>query len=295
MEIQIELADLRKKKIFVATPMYGGQCHGMYTKSSCDLAKIAQAYEMDIKMFYLFNESLITRARNYCVDEFLRSDYTHMMFIDSDIGFDPNDVLSLAILAEEGNRDIVCGPYPKKTIAWEKIKQAVEMGFANENPGLLENYGGDYVFNPLSDDKELRLDEPIPVLEGGTGFMMITKNAFKKFDEAYPELRYFPDHVRTAHFDGSRDIGMYFQALIDPESKRYLSEDYMFCQYMRKAGIKTYYCPWMKLSHTGSYVFGGSLLDLAQLGASATADPEQVAKMKKKKKEGIQLNLGEVK
>ena len=62
--------------------MYGGMCHGMYTKASCDLAKVAQAYEMDIKMFYLFNESLITRARNYCVDEFLRSDYTHMMFYE---------------------------------------------------------------------------------------------------------------------------------------------------------------------------------------------------------------------
>jgi len=296
LEIEIQLQDLRKKKIFVATPMYGGVCHGMYTKSSCDLAKIAQAYEMDVKMFYLFNESLITRARNYCVDEFLRSDYTHLMFIDSDIGFDPNDVLSLAILAEEGNRDIVCGPYPKKTIAWEKIKQAVEKGFANENPSVLENFGGDFVFNPLSEDKELRLDEPIPVLEGGTGFMMITRNALKKFDETYPELRYYPDHVRTAHFDGSRDIGMYFQALIDPESKRYLSEDYMFCQYMRKAGIITYYCPWIKLNHTGSYVFGGSLLDLAQLGASATADPTEVAKMKKQpKKKGIQLNLGEVK
>ena len=130
MEIEIELAELRKKKIFVATPMYGGMCHGMYTKASCDLAKIAQAYEMDVKMFYLFNESLITRARNYCVDEFLRSDYTHMCFIDSDIGFDPNDVLTLAILAEEGKRDIVCGPYPKKTIAWEKIKKAVEMGLS---------------------------------------------------------------------------------------------------------------------------------------------------------------------
>ena len=200
MEIQIELEELRKKKIFVATPMYGGQCHGMYTKSSCDLAKIAQAYQMDIKMFYLFNESLITRARNYCVDEFLRSDYTHLMFIDSDIGFDPNDVLSLAILCEEGERDIVCGPYPKKTIAWEKIKQAVERGFA-DNPSNLEHYGGDYVFNPLEGEKELRLDEPIPVLEGGTGFMMISRNAFKKFDEAYPDLRYYPDHVRTTHFD----------------------------------------------------------------------------------------------
>ena len=296
MEIQIELEELRKKKIFVATPMYGGQCHGMYTKSSCDLAKIAQAYQMDIKMFYLFNESLITRARNYCVDEFLRSDYTHLMFIDSDIGFDPNDVLSLAILCEEGERDIVCGPYPKKTIAWEKIKQAVERGFA-DNPSNLEHYGGDYVFNPLEGEKELRLDEPIPVLEGGTGFMMISRNAFKKFDEAYPDLRYYPDHVRTRHFDGSRDIGMYFQALIDPESKRYLSEDYMFCQYMRKVGINTYYCPWMRLTHTGSYVFGGSLLDLAQLGASATADPEQIEKMKKNKKKpkGIELNLGEIK
>jgi hypothetical protein len=296
LEIQIELEELRKKKIFVATPMYGGQCHGMYTKSSCDLAKIAQAYQMDIKMFYLFNESLITRARNYCVDEFLRSDYTHLMFIDSDIGFDPNDVLSLAILCEEGERDIVCGPYPKKTIAWEKIKQAVERGFA-DNPSNLEHYGGDYVFNPLEGEKELRLDEPIPVLEGGTGFMMISRNAFKKFDEAYPDLRYYPDHVRTTHFDGSRDIGMYFQALIDPESERYLSEDYMFCQYMRKVGINTYYCPWMRLTHTGSYVFGGSLLDLAQLGASATADPEQIEKMKKNKKKskGIELNLGEIK
>jgi hypothetical protein len=298
LEIQVELEELQKKKIFVATPMYGGMCNGMYTKSSCDLAKICQAYNMDIKMFYLFNESLITRARNYCVDEFLRSDYTHMMFIDSDIGFDPNDVLSLAILANEGERDIICGPYPKKTIAWEKIKTAVEKGFADGNPNLLENYGGDFVFNPAHGVEEMRLDEPIEVLEGGTGFMMITREAFKMFDVTYPDLRYYPDHVRTKHFDGSRDIGMYFQSLIDPESKRYLSEDYMFCQYMKKAGVPTWYCPWIKLTHTGSYVFQGSLLDLAQLGVSATADPDEIAKTKKKDiPEGkpIQLNLGEVK
>ena len=298
MEIQVELEELQKKKIFVATPMYGGMCNGMYTKSSCDLAKICQAYNMDIKMFYLFNESLITRARNYCVDEFLRSDYTHMMFIDSDIGFDPNDVLSLAILANEGERDIICGPYPKKTIAWEKIKQAVDKGFADSNPNLLENYGGDFVFNPAHGVEEMRLDEPIEVLEGGTGFMMITREAFKMFDVAYPDLRYYPDHVRTKHFDGSRDIGMYFQSLIDPESKRYLSEDYMFCQYMKKAGVPTWYCPWIKLTHTGSYVFQGSLLDLAQLGVSATADPDEIAKTKKKdipESKPIQLNLGEVK
>jgi len=287
MEIQIELSELKKKKIFVATPMYGGNCHGMYTKSTADLAKLGAMYEMDIKFFYLFNESLITRARNYCVDEFMRGDYTHLMFIDSDIGFDPNDVLTLAALAsqeetdDEKRMDILCGPYPKKTIAWEKIKRAVDKGYADENPGELERFVGDYVFNPDTGTTQVRLDEPVPVLEGGTGFMMITKNAFKKFDEAYPDYSYLPDHVRTKHFDGSREIMMYFQALIDPESKRYLSEDYMFCQWMRNIGVKTWMCPWMKLLHTGSYTFGGSLSDLAQLGAAATADPDQIKMMKK--------------
>jgi hypothetical protein len=55
----------------------------------------------------------------------------------------------------------------------------------------------------------------------------------------------------------------------------------MFCQWMREVGVNTWLCPWMKLLHTGSYVFGGSLVDLAQLGASATADVNQIKRMKK--------------
>ena len=73
----------------------------------------------------------------------------------------------------------------------------------------------------------------------------------------------------------------YFDALIDEKSKRYLSEDYMFCQWAREIGIKTWMCPWMKLIHNGSYQFGGSLVDIAQLGASATVDPEAIKNMKK--------------
>jgi hypothetical protein len=287
MQLEIQLSNLQKRKIFVATPMYGGQCHGMYTKSSCDLAKITQHYQIETRFFYLFNESLITRARNYCVDEFLRSDYTHLMFIDSDIGFDPNDVITLAALADPEDEDpktrkeIICGPYPKKTIAWEKIKRAVDKGFADANPGDLEKFVGDYVFNPTDEQSEIRIDEPAKVLEGGTGFMMIQRSAFEKFDKAYPDFSYRPDHIRTKHFDGSREIMMYFQALIDPRSKRYLSEDYMFCQWMRDIGVNTWMCPWMKLTHAGSYIFGGSLADLAVLGAAATADSELVKPMKK--------------
>lgn len=286
MEIKVSVDELKKRKIFVATPMYGGQCHGMYTKSTADLARLCQHYGIDIRFFYLFNESLITRARNYCVDEFLRSDYTHLMFIDSDIGFDPNDILSLSVLADpddhtENRKEIICGPYPKKTIAWEKITEAVRKGFADDNPSNLEKFVGDYVFNPTSGDSQIRLDEPVKVLEGGTGFMMIQRSAFEKFDAKFPEQSYKPDHIRTKNFDGTREIMAYFDTVIDPKTKRYLSEDYMFCQWARQAGAETWLCPWMKLLHTGSYTFGGSLVDIAQLGASATADPNLIKKMKK--------------
>jgi hypothetical protein len=103
--------------------------------------------------------------------------------------------------------------------------------------------------------------------------MMVTKKAMKKFADTYPEYNYKPDHVRTEHFDGSREILMYFQAEVDPVSKRYLSEDYWFCQKAQQAGLRTWFCPWMKLQHVGTYIFGGSLADLASIGASATADP----------------------
>ena len=87
------------------------------------------------------------------------------MFIDSDIGFDPQDVLALAAIADpDSDKDIVCGPYPKKTISWEKIKRAVDRGFADENPNKLEKYVGDYVFNPVEGVTEIKVNEPAEVL-----------------------------------------------------------------------------------------------------------------------------------
>jgi hypothetical protein len=220
MEIQIDIAKLQKQKLFVATPMYGGACNGMYARSMCDLTAMCLKYGIEMRSYFLFNESLITRARNYCVDEFLRSGYTHLLFIDSDIGFNPQDVLALLALQEdESPYDIIGGAYPKKCITWEKIKQAVDRGVAEENPNALEDFVGDFVFNPVMDpgevNKSIRLDEPAEVLELGTGFMMIRRNTFEEFLKGYPEIMYKPDHVRTEAFDGSRKIGQYFQAEVD--------------------------------------------------------------------------------
>lgn len=279
MEIKVSVEELRKNKLFLATPMYGGMCAGMFARSVADLAALCTHYGIPLQMYFLFNESLITRARNYCVDEFMRSDATHLMFIDSDIGFNPNDVIALMALSRDDSPyDIIGGPYPKKCISWEKIKLAVDKGMADNDPNVLEKFVGDYVFNPKSGAGSIPIGEPVEVLEIGTGFLMARKNTFEKFKEKFPNYSYKPDHVRTAAFDGSREIMQYFQAEIDPVSKRYLSEDYWFCQKVQEIGLKTWFCPWMQMQHVGTYIFGGSLADLASIGASATADPGALGK-----------------
>ncbi len=322
IEINVPIEELRKRKLFIAAPMYGGQCAGMFTRSIADLSALCTHYGIQVRFYFLFNESLITRARNYCADEFMRSGDTHLMFIDSDIGFNPNDVIALLALQNpddaKDDYDIIAGPYPKKCISWEKIKLAVDKGMADENPNDLEKFVGDYVFNPTGETREIPLGEPVEVLEAGTGFMMIRRQTFEKFEKEYPQQLYKPDHVRTEHFDGSREIVAYFDTPIDHKrtnlnaeleeflkknpkakseeilafvkdpnnglikdySKRYLSEDYMFCQWVRNAGMKVWLCPWMELKHVGSYVFGGSLPDIARIGASATADPSALGKNK---------------
>lgn len=317
IEIKVPIEELRKRKLFLATPMYGGVCAGMFARSVADLSALCTHYGIPLQMYFLFNESLITRARNYCVDEFMRSDATHLMFIDSDIGFNPQDVLALMALASDDSPyDIIAGPYPKKCISWEKVKMAVDKGFADKDANELEKFVGDYVFNPKSGAQSIPIGEPVEVLEAGTGFMMIRKNTFKKFTEKFPQYSYRPDHIRTEHFDGTREIMQYFQAEIDKydpmgeyeklvariasgetvdpaeaskliadikerlskSSKRYLSEDYWFCQKIQEAGLRTWFCPWMKLQHVGTYIFGGSLADLAMVGASATADASVLKK-----------------
>ena len=255
MEISIKKEDLQKKSIFVATPMYGGMNHGLYSKACLDLQALCMQYGIEIKFSYLFNESLITRARNYLVDEFLhRSTCTHLLFIDSDIHFDPRDVIALLAL----DKDVIGAPYPKKAIKWSSVKKAIEKN-PDIDPGALANLTGDYVFNPVKGTAKFTVTEPLEVLEIGTGFMMINRDVFPKMEQAYPQLKYKPDHVGQANFDGTRYIHAFFDTVIDEQSERYLSEDYMFCQWWRNIGGQIFLCPWMRTDHIGTYHFKGDM------------------------------------
>src|SRR5208282_1082031 len=123
MEIQISKEYLSKQRLFFSTPCYGGVCNGIYAKCLADLSSVCTQLSIRLQIYMLFNESLITRARNYSCDEFMRSDATHFLSVDSDIGWDPMYIIQLmALQTPDSPYDIIGAPYPKKTISWEKIK-----------------------------------------------------------------------------------------------------------------------------------------------------------------------------
>jgi hypothetical protein len=306
MEIRVSREQLQQHSIFLGLPCYGGMAAANFTKALMDLSAACTQNGIQLSAYFLSNESLITRARSYISEVFLNhSQATHLMFIDSDIGFNPKDVLTLLALAisEPEKYDIIGAAYPKKTIAWEKIRAAVEKGKAEEDPNALENYAADFVFNPKPGIERIPLNEPAEVLEIGTGFMLVSRSAFKKFDDGTEAAAkgvedkllaanldagfaktvsnrwrydFTPDHVRSKHFDGSKKIKLYFQAEICPDTNRYLSEDYFFCQQVAKGGGRVWMCPWMYLEHMGSYFYKGSLYQMSQIGVSPTADPSKL-------------------
>ena len=225
MEISIKKEELQQKKLFVATPMYGGMNHGLYAKACLDLQALCMQYGVKIKFSFLFNESLITRARNYCVDEFLRSDATHLMFIDADIRFEPESILRM-LLADAG---VICGLYPMKGIP---IK---------------------YVLNIVPNARQI--GDLFEVSTSGTGFMLINRKIIQDLFDKLPELKYKDSLNLGEQYE--KHMYALFDTMID-ENGHYLSEDWTFCKRVREVlRIPIWVDKTVKLDHLGAYNFQG--------------------------------------
>ena len=97
-------------KIFVPLICYNRTSHAEYMMSILSFLNMCYQKNIAATFYPIFFDSLISRARNAAAAEFLASDATHLLFIDADISFDPEDVLKLV----ESDKDVICSPYPKK-------------------------------------------------------------------------------------------------------------------------------------------------------------------------------------
>ena len=248
------MSETKTPILFLATPMYGGMALGTYTAS---LMQCPMTFTQNgIGMYYahMMNESLIQRARNSLTYDFLETNATHMMWIDADIGFNALDIVSMV----QADKDIICGLYPKKEINWPRVTKAVQDGV---QPNELKNHVGTFVVNLANGTETVMVesDKLLEIANGGTGFMLIKREVIEALADKVPE---YTNDMYSAVDDNTKKkyIKEFYAVSIDPDSgNRLLSEDYHFCKLARTNGYKIHAAPWVHLSHTGTYIFDGTL------------------------------------
>lgn len=261
-------------RLMVATPMYDA-AQGTYVRSALSLALAAQGQGLTIDFAFILHQPSINRARNMLAHIFLNSDFTHLLFIDSDIDFAADDVFSLLrAMAERSDCAVLGGPVPRRAISWGNVARAAERGLARTNPADLARYSGDYAFSFMTPDQSFALTDLVELSRLGTGLMLIRRDVIEALRDAHPELVYRPDVEERRGYGLGEQVHALFQPMIEPETQFMLSDDYAFCRRVRDAGFRIWLAPWVRTAHSGPATFAGSLADLAPLFATSSVSPE---------------------
>ena len=249
-------------KICIATPMYGGNAKSTYVASVYELIAVLNQRGHQVFQTVITNESLITRARNTLVHEFLKTDGDALLFIDADHGFKAAEVAQMI----ESGKDLIGGIYPMKAINWPNIRKAALAGKEN-----LEDYAGYFAINFLAEEQSFQYNEPFKVRDIGTGMMFIRRNVFETLK---PICKSYKNNSINNGSIEDTTITEYFTTFIteDPENIL-LSEDYAFCQMWRELGNDVWAAPWVRLSHAGDYSFVGSFLSMLEIQNMTTEAP----------------------
>ena len=265
----VDLRALAGRRLMVATPMYEGMCHALYTRGLVELALLCRQHGVDLKLNFIVNQPSLNHARAFIAGAFLQSDCDHLMMIDADIGFAAADVLAmLALQAGEDGYPVLGAAYSHKRIDWTRVARAAQAGGDID----LARVASPVTVNLAQEGEVFHLDRPQQVNALATGFMMMTRATLKHVAAANPQLTFRANAEIRQSFSVPERLTAFFDTMID-DAGDYLSEDYAFCRRVRDAGLGLWLCPWIELTHVGHLGFAGSVPEIARF-AQALQDSE---------------------
>ena len=218
-----------KPSVFMAMPCYDS----VKVNSMLSVIKLVQqlaksGIECGINTY---KSPLIHQARNYLTSVFLTTEYTHMLFIDSDVEFEPEAVLRMLV----AKKDIICTPYRIKAEAL--TDQLYTVSF-KDRKGILVLPGG-----------------LVEIEAGPTGLMLIDRQVFKKIIKNHPELKL----KNKAIYDPGASHEFYYNFFsFDFKDGYSVGEDISFCRLAAANGFKLYANIQSPTVHHGSYAWKGT-------------------------------------
>lgn len=244
---------LKDVKLMIAVPAYAGQISIQTHHSLLDcLDKLIYQARVHTRIEYLEKESLITRGRNRLAYRFLKSDCTHLLYVDADIEFEPFDIIRLL----EADKPLIGALYPVKEINWATVKLALQKN-PQATPAELSLAAGRFAanFHPSVKTTGVPIDKPCLMENIATGFMLIQRDTFETLKRVVP--------LRYSGYEKD-DYYAFFDEGVDNVNLE-LSEDYNFCRLAATVGIETYALLDIILNHVGTYLYQGSIPYLASL------------------------------
>lgn len=260
-----EFIRVNKPKIYILTPCYGSMCHVNYTCQLLKTLELFRYFNCNIQVEFCSNDSLVPRARNNLVARAMNDPLmTHIIFIDSDITWNPADIFKLLL----SGKSLIGGIYPLKNYNWNKL---------SENPDFCKNViqikkKNDIISSIVSDETmiqsnllnyninyiklENKIDNNLIELKHiATGFMMISRTVIEKMCAAFPSTKYVDD----THFLTPEE-NKFAYALFDcgVEEGHYFSEDWMFCSRWSKMKGEIYADVSIALIHSGIEHYNGN-------------------------------------
>jgi hypothetical protein len=237
--------------VYLATPCYGGMLTLQFMQSVLALQEACRERGIGLFVDLMGGDALITRARSRLAARFLAHERaTHILFCDADIGFAPGNLFRLL----EADKPLIAAVCPLKSIDWERARAAAKA----DAPDLLAASLGYVVRFIPTPDHSVEIENGIAkVAYGGTGFLLIRREAMQGIVDAHPELKARMGDMGDRMAD---EAVMVFETMIEPETGQYLSEDYAFCRRWRDLGGEIWADMEARLTHVGAASYTGSLV-----------------------------------
>jgi len=209
------------KKLMIASPCHQGKCDVNFTLSLINT--LYSLNSVNVQTYVLLPESgsLLIKERNDILEAFWRSECTHLLCIDSDVGWAGDAPLKFL----NYDVDIVAGVYPARRNN-PKIPKFLFLPETDENDQLI-----------FDEEKQLMKMKGVPA-----GFMMISRDCLKKMRDFYPDKKYL----------GSNNFDSAYSFFNTEVRDGYMwGEDYVFCKNAIDAGINIWCDPKIEFIHAG--------------------------------------------
>jgi hypothetical protein len=237
-------AHAQPTKIYIATPLTGGIVKMRYYAS---VLKMIQSFETARipRNFSVIDACNLPEQRDALADQFLRSNSSHLLFIDSDMSFEPD--LWRHLLSFE--KDFVSTICAKRLFSFERMKKLLDDGVSFEDARSMA-----HDFN-IGSPPQAKEGDLYKVRSIGMAFVLISKGCFEQITEK-GELKEYDSSVLPGH-----KVRGFFQHAEDNQG-RPLAEDHSFCRRWRRAGGTVWAYADPKIKHIGDMEYGAPFYGL---------------------------------